>query len=251
MDHQGIDESDRVEAYVTGRLGQEERDQFEAHLVDCPECLARVEAAQGLLRGLRALDARSAAGSSPTGGQRWARRAEGALAVLGASAVVLLWGASRERRLESALAEERAARAGERQEIAALTSRLAAMEAQRKEERDAYARASGGIPVVSLVATRGSPIPTLALPRAGVPAVLLVDRENPPRFAEYLISIRGPDGTEEIREEIAPSARNVLALAVDPAQLRPGLHVLTVEGLPDHVGTTRVGRHRFQVVPAR
>jgi hypothetical protein len=246
MDHQGLDESDRVEAYVTGRLGQQERDQLEAHLVDCPECLARVEAAQRLLRGLRALDARSAVASSP-----WARRAGGALAVLAASAVVLLWGASRERRLERALAEERAAHAGERQELAALTSRLAAMEAQRKEEREASARASGRIPVLSLVATRGSPIPTLALPRAGLPAVLLVERESPPRFAEYLVSIQGPDGTEEIREKIAPSARNVLALAVDPALLRPGLHVLTVEGLPDHVGATRVGRHRFQVVPAR
>jgi len=44
MNHQGIEDSDRLEAYVTGRLGSEESAELEAHLVDCPQCLARVEA---------------------------------------------------------------------------------------------------------------------------------------------------------------------------------------------------------------
>ena len=57
MDHQTIEDSDLVEAYVTGRLADTERTEFETHLVDCPACLDRVEATQGLAAGLRALGA--------------------------------------------------------------------------------------------------------------------------------------------------------------------------------------------------
>src|SRR5215472_17207221 len=47
-----LDESDIAERYVTGRLSAEERAGFEAHFVDCAQCLDRIEAAVGLRDGL-------------------------------------------------------------------------------------------------------------------------------------------------------------------------------------------------------
>src|SRR5262245_43099411 len=243
MNHQGIEETDLVEAYVTDRLGPDERAEFEAHLVDCPECLGRVEAAQGLLGGLHGLREELPATPAPGGRTRWLPRVAIPLAIAAALAVALLWGERHELRMERALAEERAARAADRQKIEALSSRLAEIEAARAEDRPATATALGRVPVLSLLATRGTDLPTLALPASGLPAVLLVERESPPRFAQYRVSLQGPDGTEVLRQELAPSSREVVAVGLDPALLRPGLHVLTIDGLSGEGRAAPVGRH--------
>src|SRR5215831_20381209 len=52
MEHAHFDESDTAERYVTGRLSAEGRAEFEAHFVDCPRCLDRIEAAEGLREGI-------------------------------------------------------------------------------------------------------------------------------------------------------------------------------------------------------
>ncbi len=251
MNHQGIEETDRVEAYVTDRLGAAERAEFEAHLLDCPECLGRVEAAQGLLVGLHGLREELPALPPRAAQTRWLRRMAIPLAFAAALGVVLLWGERRELRMERALAEERAARVTDRQKLEAMSSRLAEIEAARVADRPAVAAAPGRVPVLSLMATRGTSLPTLALPAPGLPAVLLVERESPPRFSQYLVSLRGPDGTELLRQELAPSSREVVAVGLDPALLRPGLHVLTIDGVSGEGRAAPVGRHRFQVVPAR
>jgi len=105
--------------------------------------------------------------------------------------------------------------------------------------------------VLSLIATRGTDVPTLALPPPGTPVVLLVERESPPRFGRYRVTLQGPGNDRVLQEELAPSSRDVVAVGLDPAVLRPGLHVLTLEGLPGRGGTAPVGRHRFQVAPAQ
>ncbi|HEY1418477.1 MAG TPA: zf-HC2 domain-containing protein, partial [Myxococcaceae bacterium] len=110
MDHRSIEDSDLVEAYVTGRLGATECAEFEAHLVDCPDCLDRVEAAQGLAAGLRAL------GPPPVIAPSEQKQSRGSVATgwaLAASVLALLalgWGVTDRRRLEQAIETERAAR---------------------------------------------------------------------------------------------------------------------------------------------
>ena len=254
MNHQGIEETDLVEAYVTDRLGPAQRAEFEAHLVDCPECLGRVEAAHGLLAGLHGLRDELPALPAPpatAARTRWLRRLGIGLAFAAALGAALLWGEGRARRVERALADEREARVTDQQKLEALSSRLAEIEAARAAERAAPAVAPGSVPVLSLMATRGTDLPTLALPASSVPAVLLVERESPPRFGRYRVTLRGPDGAEVMEQELAPSSREVVAVGLAPSVLRPGLHVLTIEGLSAEGGAAPVGRHRFQVVPAR
>src|SRR5215472_2930163 len=106
MNHQGIEDDDRLEAYVTGRLKPEERTELEAHLVDCPACLARVEAVQGLLGGFHALGDELAVQPARTARSPWFRRAALVLAAIAAVAVAILWGATRGQRLERALEAE-------------------------------------------------------------------------------------------------------------------------------------------------
>jgi hypothetical protein len=249
MNHQGIEDDDRLEAYVTGRLGPDERAEVEEHLVDCPVCLARVEAIQGLLAGLHALGDELPAPVQPARSP-WLQRAAVILAALAAVAVAIVWGAARERRLEHALEVERAAGAASRQQVTTLAAQLSAAQSARAPERPAPALPSGRVPVLSLVATRGTQLPTLAIPPSGTPVVLLVERESPPRFSTYRVKLQGPGGDRMLQEELAPSSRDVVAVGLDPALLQPGRHVLTLEGLSKGGTAAPVGRHRFVVVPA-
>ena len=250
MNHQGIEDDDRLEAYVTGRMKPEGRAEIEEHLVDCPLCLARVEAVQGLLRGLHALREGLPAPVQPARSP-WLRRAAVALAALAAVAVAIVWGAARERRLEYALEVERAAGAASRQQVATLAAQLSAAQSARVPEPPPAALPSRRVPVLSLIATRGTQLPKLAVPPSGTPLVLLVERESPPRFSRYRVTLQGPNGNPVLQEELPPSSRDVVAVGLDPALIEPGLHVITLEGLTGRGGPAQVGRHRFQVVPAR
>ncbi|HEY3587630.1 MAG TPA: hypothetical protein VGK85_10780, partial [Myxococcaceae bacterium] len=211
---------------------------------------ARVEAVQGLLGGLHAIGHELPAPVQPARSP-WLRRAAVTLAALAAVAVAIVWGAARERRLEHALEVERAAADASRHQAAELATQLSAAQSARAPERPVPTLPSGRVPVLSLIATRGTQLPTLAVPPSGTPVVLLVERESPPRFGRYRVTLQGPGGDRVLQAELAPSSRDVVAVGVDPALLEPGLHVLTVEGLPGRGAPAPVGRHRFQVVSTR
>lgn len=53
MDHDYINEHGVVSLYVAGKLSPEERAGFEAHFVDCRECLEQIEVTAELREGLR------------------------------------------------------------------------------------------------------------------------------------------------------------------------------------------------------
>src|SRR5277367_4834015 len=93
MDHQVIEDTTLPERYVTGRLDGPERARFEEHLVDCPICLERIEASEGLAAGLKAISASvGLATSASRPPRRWAHRSSWLLAAAcaaGLFAVVL------------------------------------------------------------------------------------------------------------------------------------------------------------------
>src|SRR5262249_15102366 len=169
MDHTPISEGDLAERYATDRLAPDERAAFEAHLVDCAECLDRVEAAQGLVAGFRALPGEAARPEPRRARPHWALRAGWAVAAAAAVAVAVAWGMRERERLEQQLVAEREARSS-------LEARLRAAQAEAEAARSAQAtppqKAAAQVPVLTLVATRGTGPPALRLPASPSPVVL-------------------------------------------------------------------------------
>ncbi len=65
--------NDRVDAYVLGRMDEAERESFEAHYFDCPECFQATEERDALVRVLRARGAEIFA-AAPAPARKNARR---------------------------------------------------------------------------------------------------------------------------------------------------------------------------------
>ena len=244
MDHRSIEESDLVEAYATGRLGATERAEFEAHLVDCPDCLDRVEAAQGLAAGLRTLGQAPVTAPPQQKQGRWSVATGWALAASVAALLALGWGVTDRRRLEQAIETERAARSAAEARAREL--------AQHPQEPPAPVapRAPtppGPVPVLTLVATRGSDLPTLEVREDG-PVVLSVERESPPRFVRYQIKLSREGGGAVLDGLFPPSSRDAVVLAVDGSILPPGTYALALEGETGGGRRVQLPGHRFRVV---
>src|SRR4051794_34526054 len=57
MNHQQIDQFDLIDRYLMGKLLAEESASFEAHFVDCPQCIARLQLTKNFLEDLRGVAA--------------------------------------------------------------------------------------------------------------------------------------------------------------------------------------------------
>ena len=78
MDHKYIAELDLVERYLMGRLAAEETAEFEAHFVDCLECVGHLKTTKALIEGLRIVGSEQVSeprGSEPKGLSWWSRPA--------------------------------------------------------------------------------------------------------------------------------------------------------------------------------
>jgi hypothetical protein len=239
-----MEDSDLVEAYVTGRLGATERAEFEAHLVDCPECLDRVEAAQGVAAGLRALGAPPVMAPSDQKPGRWWAATGWALAASVLALLALGWGVTDRRRLEQAIETERAARTdaeARARELAQHSPEPPAPVASRPPSPP------GPVPVLTLVARRGAELPTLEVRQDG-PVVLSVERESPPRFVRYQIRLSREGGGAVLEGLFPPSSRDAVVLAVDGGILPAGTYALALEGETARGRRVQLPGHRFRVV---
>jgi hypothetical protein len=245
MDHRTIEDSDLVEAYVTGRLGASERADFEAHLVDCPDCLDRVESAQGLSAGLRALSPAPVTAPAQQRRRRWSGTAGWAFAASVAALLALGWGVTERSRLEKAVEAERAARSA-----AEARARDLAQHPPQEPPPPVAARPPpppGPVPVLTLVATRGAELPTLEVRQDG-PVVLSVERESPPRFVRYQVQISREGGGAVLDGLFPPASRDALVLALDGSLLPAGTYALTLVGDSGSGSRVRLPGHRFRVV---
>ena len=245
MDHTPISEGDLAERYATDRLAAEERAAFEAHLVDCAECLDRVEAAQGLVAGFRGLPGETVRSEARRARPRWAVRAGWAVAAAAAVAMAVVWGTRERDRLEQQLVAERDARN-------TLEVRLREAQAEAEAARNVQAkppqRTPAQVPDLTLVATRGTGPPALRLPAEPSPVVLSVERESPPRFQAYRVELRSATGERVLEAHLAPSSREAVVLALDSGLLGPGEYLVSLEGEGPGGKLTPVGRHRFLAV---
>jgi hypothetical protein len=253
MNHQGIEDTDLAERYVTGRLNGQERADFEEHFVDCPVCLERIEANEGFATGLKGVK-RPAKSSASTPRRHWSRRPTwllGGACAAGLLAIILL--GARQRELSHELASEREALVEARREGGAAQQQLR-LERTAREAAEARLlprlQAPARIPVLALLATRGPEVPTLELSAASEPFLLLVERENPPRFGSYVVTLRSGEGVVASQSHLRPSTRDAVVVALDSAQFAPGTYSLVIEGESPNGRLTPVGWHSFRTITA-
>ncbi|MFY9622503.1 MAG: hypothetical protein WAM70_15745 [Pyrinomonadaceae bacterium] len=55
MDHDYINEFNLIDQYVLGKLAADQVEEFEAHFVDCPECVDQLKISRGFIRDLKGL----------------------------------------------------------------------------------------------------------------------------------------------------------------------------------------------------
>jgi hypothetical protein len=259
MDHQSIDAGNIAERYVTGRLLPEEAAGFEEHYLDCPSCIARVEAAQRLQRGLRRL-AEEAAVRVPGDSRsaRWSRSPRLALAAAALVAVALVpaWLELREiQSLRSDLARTRAEKGsvdrlnGELQQ----TRRDLAAEAEKREalarEMEAARQPQTSIPVVPLTPVRGGdgPVRTLKLPEKTGWIALWVEPGDT-EYPAYRATLSKDGGGVVFKASgLALNDLGALLVTVHSTSLSPGAYRLEVEGLPRSGAPVPVGRFPLRI----
>jgi len=260
MEDMHLDESDVAERYVTGRLSAEERAGFEAHFVDCPRCLDRIEVAEGLRDAL----ARSTPPQRPLQLRIPRRSRPPAFAMALAASIVLLLGVPvvlslrAASRAERALEAERAAAAQSAQRLADLEQKLGGAEAALRQDQEARSvleaqlagerRPQLQVPVFALIATRGEESETLRLPTRPQWILFSLERESPPRFSRYRVTLLSSDRRQLWQGEVEPTSREQLAIGLHSSLLPPGAYLLQLEGIGRAGSLTHVAQHAFRAL---
>ncbi len=257
MEHAHLDEIDIAGRYVTGRLSTEERAEFEAHFVDCPECLDRIEAAEGLRSGFSVLAPGEQQGPSTFRFARRSRRLVLPLAL--AASIVLLLAVPIGMTVRAANRANRALQA-ERAAAAHLQEKLGDAQAALRQERDTRSklgeqlarerRPQLKVPVFALIGTRGGEEETLKLPSVPQRIDLLLERETPPRYERYRVTLLSSDGKSRLQEEFLPTSREQLALGLHSSLLPPGRYVFQLDGITPTGSLKLVARHPVRVIIA-
>lgn len=271
MNHSHIDDHQVAELYLLGKLSPEEAARFEEHSMSCPECLDRLETAEKLRLGLRAVAARDIAAEILKLGLLArlvrSRLAPFALTALLLAAVLpagLFW--RRAGRLEGELVRTREQLREELNrpaptpipdpddpELGALRSRLEA-ERQEKERLAAELEKAGAprvnIPVVPLSPERSAPgsEPSTRISLSSSPELLILLLElDATDFPRYRATLTG-GGTGWPLSDLRPDAQGTLTLALPASRLRPGDYEVRVEGLPAQGRPAPVADFSFRVV---
>lgn len=261
MDHAYIEEHDVIRRYLADRLGKEERSRFEAHYVDCEQCLGRLELEEGFREGIRDVAAEEVARTVERGLflrlllSRSGRAAlVAALAVLVALPVGFLLMRNRELDQRLAAAEAALARpASPAPSVGPGPKRPDPKVLQERDrlagelERERQARAAAEERLARAEAPRiNLPVFVLASVRSGGAAA-----EEPNRLAlapgqewvvlavelalveheTYRATLRTVDGRQVWSGDgLRPDERDTLAIAFPTTLLPPGRYSLELEG---------------------
>jgi hypothetical protein len=280
VDHHAIDDHQLAERYVLGTLSEGEAELFEEHYLSCEECLERLEAAQGLAQGVRALAAEEAMVRVVTLQasflSRWARLARSravpwALSTLLMVLLVPLYQgrvqrAALEERLQGA--EARVVEASrsvaaevDRQVAAAIADERQAQEqalaAERVEKEELAQRLAEArsprlnTPIVSLSPPRSaSAAPAVRLSLEEAPAWIVFALEAPPSpRARLRARLQAPGGAvlwQSPEFEPGPGGQVTLSLPTHLLADR-GTFVLTLESRAPGGGFRPAGEYPLEV----
>jgi hypothetical protein len=278
MDHKYINEFDLVERYLMGRLAAEESAQFEEHLVDCLQCVDRLNTTKALIEGLRLVASERVAEPSkhkPGGFWFFSREslalAAGVLSLVALAGAVLVINQSRRARVEADEAksasaqwerryeEERQSSAiaeGEHRESEReLTEQVAQLRTELENQRkpESNIRPQVNLPILVLSSTRGSEPPSgstneVTLLRSPGSFVITLTLEGERTYHDYLMTIL--DSRNQIiwkGRGIKPNRHSSVSVGFNSTLFRSGDYLLTVEGVAGDGSTSVLGKYSFRV----
>jgi len=163
-------------------------------------------------------------------------------------------------RAKRALEAERATAAQATHRVGQLEQQLSGAEAAVRQEREARSALEGQladerrpqlqVPVFALIATRGEELETLRLPARPQWIIVSLERESPPRFNRYRVTLLSSDRKQLWQGEVEPTSRDQLAIGLHSSLLLPGGYLLQLEGIGRAGSSTRVAQQAFRVVAA-
>ena len=238
MTHQEIEAREIVEAYLQGKLSDNDRQAFEEHFFACDACFAEVRAAEKFVAGVRqAAEAgllpeapqpetrqkESAAGRwwQPVFGLGWATAAVMFIATVWLAFFEVPRGRRELDRQRDAIEAERGLRHDLERQLA-------------KEGQQAMARtpaAEGNLPLAMLEASRAGQANEVTLPAGASQLVLWIEVEAGARFSQYRIQIRDQAGSPlEIIDGLKKNAQGALAVSVPAMRLPAGTYTVLLHG---------------------
>jgi hypothetical protein len=286
MTHAYIDEHDLVSRYAMNKLSAEEQADFEAHLIDCVECLDRLDQATALRDGLRKVAASDAVPSvavragavlpyappadAAIGPVRPARRAARQGWVwslplgLAAAAVLLIAAVAgvativpmrrQLARVTTAAAEwqRRYDEAG--RTAGALQERLAAAERELAQRPPAPA-IEASVPVFALGIVRsggGSPPAQISIPASAPLVVLSMELPGATGFLQYRAVLTNAAGQPVWRaDQLRPTSPETLGIGLSARLMPPADYLLTLQGIGRQGRTVPLSHYRFRVTSSR
>jgi hypothetical protein len=269
MDHAYIDAADIVSRYVLRRLNAEEEQAFEAHFVDCPECLDRIDQTKRLRAGLAALATNAAMSPAPvpaptTAGafmSRWLALAAGLVlgAALALAAAHIIGPRDRDRGEPSQQPPQTAAGSTQTATAAPAPTAASTPTAGHAEAARPDRAADAAVPVVALSIVRGAasgretPATLVRLPKQETPFVVLLLDTGAASFKSYRVTLTKIDGatTTDVwtADHLTPTTREALAVAVPSALLHPGDYAVRLDG-DDRAGrAVSAGHYAFRLTP--
>jgi len=272
MDHIYIDEHDIANRYVMRTLSTGQSAEFEAHVVDCAECLDRLDAIEGLRAGLKEVAAADASRAPidrsstrvrvPWLTGQWHRSvfAQAAVLLVVSTVVYVAIGFAVARR-ELRQARETAADLQRRHEE---SMRVAGTLQQRLDEAErklrsaisappASGREPGAIPVFSLIVVRSAdmgpsgPPNRISVSRSEPWLVLSLELPGSSGFDAYRATLER-DGRATIwsRDGLRPTSPETLAIAMNSSLLAAGDYLMSLYGRTRGGPEVPAGRYPFR-----
>jgi putative zinc finger protein len=278
MTHAYIDEHDLVSRYAMNKMSAEEQAAFEAHLIDCVECLDHLDQTTALRDGLRKVAAADAvpldaaradaapanAALGPRRPVRPAARGGWSLPLELAAAAVLIAAVAgvativpMRRQLTRATTaaadwQRRYDEAG--RSAGALQDRLAAAE-RELAQRPAAPSIEASVPVFGLSIVRsseGSPPAQISIPASAPFVVLSVELPGASGFPLYRAVLTNAAGqTVWSAEQLRPTSPEALGIALSARLIPPGDYVLTLEGVGRQGRTVPLSHYRIRVTSSQ
>jgi hypothetical protein len=265
LDHDHIKAQEVISRYAAERLSENDETAFEAHLVDCPECIEAVESEMALRDGLRSVGSRPVAQPARPAAFRAPRARPAVFALQAAAAILLavsvglgLW-LSRSTAERDAMRTDRdqlQRRAREAEQSVQTLERQLSARAASADSAPSAPRAEPVAPVavIALATERGSssiggaPTNQVQIEKAARLVVFSVELPPASGTGQYDVVLKDAAGRILWRGgPFPPSSPDSLGLSVDRALLRDGDYVLELSRRSP-AGTASIGRYTFRIV---